>query len=120
MSRVTGLITLTGTGLKTISVGFQPTWARLEVCAKTTPQGFSHTSAGETDGSSQFVLSTFQDTTGGYSVNSASKVVSHYERVGGTITEVLAASFDSFTASGIKLNVITGNSAYQVLLTCGN
>ncbi len=117
---VTGPVTFTGTGIKTISVGFQPTWARFVVVSKTSSQSFAHTSLGESDGSFQWVASTFHDSTGGLSANSNSKVVSHYERVGGTITEVLAASFDSFTATAVKVNVTIGNGAYQVYLTCGN
>lgn len=118
--RVTGTTTFTGTGIKTISVGFQPTWARFVVCSKTSSQNFSHMSIGETDGTTQWCASSFQDTTGGQSINTTSKVVSHHERSGGVITEVLSASFDSFTATAIKLNVSVGNGNYQVLLTCGN
>lgn len=120
MTRITGPTTLTGTGIKTISVGFQPTWATFKVCSKVSSQNFSHLSIGETDGTAQWVESTFQDTTGGQSVNSTSKVISHYERVGGVLTEVLSASFDSFTATAVKLNVSVGNGNYQVMMTCGD
>lgn len=119
MSRITGALTVTGTGIKTFNLGFQPTWIRFVVCSRTSAQTYSHMSIGETDGTTQLVASTFQDGSGGKSVNSLSKVVSHYERVSGAITEVLAASFDSFTATGFKLNVAIGNPNYQVFITAG-
>lgn len=113
-----GTTTFGTTGIKSLNLGFKPALVQLRVCAKyNTPQTFSHLSLGESDSYSQQVTSTYQDTTGGYSKNDLTKVVSHYERVGGVITEVLSAEFHSFTASGVKINVLIGNPNYQVILT---
>jgi hypothetical protein len=121
MSRITGTVTFGTLGIKTISVGFQPTWAEFRVCQKVaTPQAFTHLSLGGCTPTAQNVTSTFQDTAGGTSVNDLTKVVSHFERDGsGNIIEVLSASFDSFTATALKVNVTIGNPNYQVILTCG-
>lgn len=122
--RLLGTTTLGSVGTKTINFGFRPTWARFKVCSKTSSQSYEHLSLGEVvaipTGFAQFVTSTFHDTTGGQSVNNNSKVVSHYERASGNITEVLAASFVGFTANGLQVNVTTGNSAYQVVITAGD
>lgn len=53
MARVIGTTTLVGTGIKTINVGMQPTWARFKVCSRTSSQSYSHLSEGETDGNTQ-------------------------------------------------------------------
>jgi hypothetical protein len=119
MSYVTGRVTISGTPTQTIVVGFQPTWARFTVGGKGSDT-VTHFSFGATDGTNQSVQSTFGDTTGGASFNSGSKLISHYERVSGSITEVLSASFNSFTATGIKLNVSIANTGYSVTLEAGN
>lgn len=125
MSHLTATTTLGTIGSKTISVGFQPTWAEFRVCQKfNVADSVAHLSIGETDGTRQNVISIYHDVAGGISANSTSptskKVVSHYERVSGVIQEVLAADFNSFTATGIKLDVLIGNPNYQVIVTCGN
>jgi len=112
-------ISSTGTG-KQFDVGFQPTYAKLTVCGKST-DNVSHMSVGVVDESGyQYCQSTYQDTTGGKSTNTDTKVVRHYERVSSNITEVLSASFNSFYASGIKLDVTIANTNYPVLLECWN
>lgn len=123
MTRITGPITLSSTpGIKAITAGFQPTWAEFRVCQKYgTNESFAHLSIGECDADGyQNVTSIFQDATGGISITDSTKVISHYARVGGTIQEVLAVKFDSFTSNGMKLNVLTGNSGYQIMATIGN
>lgn len=119
MAYFTGRLTLSATGLSTFVIGFQPTWARFRVTGKAADTT-NHASLGGTDGTNQNCGSTFMDTTGGASFDVNTKVVSHYERSAGTITEVLSASWDSWTATGIKLNVAIANTAYKVTIDCGN
>lgn len=119
MSYATGRFTLSTTGLSTFAVGFQPTWARFRVAGKTSADAVTHLSLGGTDGTNQNCGSIFTDATGSSSFDVSTKVVSQYERVSGTITEVLAASFDSFVATGVKLNVSTANTGYRVTIECG-
>lgn len=104
-------------GVKTITVGFQPTSMRVTVGQKFgTTQNFSHLSLGSGEPAFSHVDSTFQDGTGGKTITDDTKIVSHYERVSGTITEVLAASIDSFTATQAKLNITTPNVNYNLYI----
>ena len=105
-------------GIKsTIPVGFQPTGIRITTSQKyPTAQTFAHRSVGVSDGVDQYYDSTFQDTTGGKTVNGNDKIVSHFERVSGTITEVLSVKVNSFQPTGPKLEVITPNVNYNLLL----
>lgn len=119
MAYATGRFTLSTTGLSTFVLGFQPTWATFRVTGKAADTA-NHMSLGGTDGTNQNCGSTYMDTTGGASFDVNTKVVSHYERSGGTITEVLSASWDSWTATGVKLNVATANTNYKVTIECGN
>jgi hypothetical protein len=112
-----GTTTQASTGVKTLFIGFQPVGVRFTVCQKiATSEAYHHLSEGRVDGTRQSVNSTFCDSTSGLSINSTTKCISHYERVGGVVTEVLAASFDSFTASSVKINVTTANSNYQIFV----
>lgn len=115
----TGRVTIGSTPTQTVIVGFQPTWARFTVTGKGTDT-VNHISIGTTDGTHQNTNSTFSDTTGGLSVSTNTKVISHYERVSGTIAEVLSASFNSFTSTGVEINVAIANTGYSVTLECGN
>lgn len=119
MSYAAGQVTITQSPTQTISLPFTPTWARFTVSAKGS-DSVTHFSFGATDGTNQSNQSTYGDTTGGKSVTSTTKLISHYERVSGTITEVLSASFNSFVTNGIKLNVTTINTSYPVTLEVGN
>lgn len=120
MAHVLGPITLSLSGLRTFNIGIAPTWLHLTVCEKITGDTVSHFSFGKAETGSQYCMSTFADTAGADSFNSSAHIVQHYERVGGSITKVLSASFDSFTATGFKLNVDIPNSNYKVLVEAGN
>lgn len=103
-------------GVKTIPVGFQPVGMRITVAQRyNTNDNFAHQSVGISNGTKTYCTSIFQDTSGGVTVSSA-KLISHYERMGGTIMEVLAANFDSFTASQVKFNITTPNVSYNLLI----
>lgn len=105
-------------GIKsTINVGFQPIGIRITVSQKyPSAQTYSHRSVGVSDGANQYYDSTFQDTTGGKTVNGNDKIVSHFERVSGTISEVLSVKVNSFQPTGPKLEIITPNVNYNLLI----
>lgn len=124
--RTQGTLTLNNTGLQTFNLEFSsaPTWAHLTVCEKYTGDNVAHLSIGKVNttpsGIRQFCQSTFADPSGSDSFNSNAHVVQHYERFNGNITKMLSASFDSFTTTGIKLNVDIAHGGYQVLVEAGN
>lgn len=104
-------------GTKTITVGFQPVRLKITVAQKfATAQAFSHSSEGVSNGTLQFCTSLFQDTTGGQTLSLDNKIISHYERVGGVLTEVLSATINSFTATQVKINVVIPNANYNLLV----
>lgn len=113
------------TGVKTITTNFQPVNVRLTVSQKYTgTQTYLHYSMGAgglvdvsgTPTMRQHVDSVYQDSTGSQTVSSDSKVVSFYDRVSGTLTEIMAASIDSFTATQLKLNFTTVNVNYNIFI----
>lgn len=118
MNYFNGTLAYASTGIKSaVVVGFQPVSVTVRVGQKAgTTQLFEHISIGSGNPTFQRVDSTFQDTTGGKTVSSNGKVVSVYERVSGTITEVLSMSIDSFTATGVVFNVLTANVNYDVFI----
>lgn len=123
MTRQEGYITLAATGLNTFNLGFStaPTWAEFIVSEKTTGDNVAHLSIGSALlSTNQHCNSTYADAIDGDTFKSNAFVVQHYERVSGSITKILSASFDSFTTSGIKLNVDIANNTYQVLVKAGN
>lgn len=116
MAYFSGTIAHGSTGTKTIPVGFQPIGVRITVGQRfNTADNFTHQSVGISDGVDTNCTSIFQDTTGGKTVSS-NRLASHFERVGGTITEVLAIDFHSFTATSVKYTVVTANASYNLLI----
>lgn len=113
------------TGVKTITTNFQPTNIRITVSQKYTgAQSYLHYSMGAgglvdvsgTPTMRQHADSIYQDPTGSQTVSNDSKVVSFYDRVSGTLTEVMAASIDSFTSTQLKLNFTTVNVNYNLFI----
>jgi len=104
------------TGIKTTTCGFQPIGIRVTISSKG-GETYTHFSQGQADNSGYTTCHAFiQDTTGGKTVKFAGnngQIASVWERVSGTLTEVFAATFDSFTATAGKINVTTANSNYQ-------
>lgn len=103
------------TGVFPISCGFLPVAMKITVSAKSSVgDSYLHTSVGQCDNSGYSTCaSTFADTSGFSTRRATGKLVSHYERVAGTITEVNSAIFDSFTATQAKFNVTNVSSQYQ-------
>lgn len=113
------------TGVKTITVGFQPANIRVTVSQKYTgAQTYLHLSVGAgglvdvagTPTMRQHVDSLFHDSTSAQTVSSDSKVISFHDRVSGTLTEIIAASIDSFTATELKLNFTSVNVNYNLFI----
>lgn len=105
------------TGVKTINVGFQPISARITAGNKTgVADNCARKTTGVTDGTNQICDVEYLDTTSGYTDRFSDRLVSVRERVAGTITEVVRANFDSFTATELKYNVTTANVNFQFLI----
>lgn len=100
------------TGVKTIACGFQPNRLKITVSSSGASQAVNHTSEGVTDGTNAVCVSTFTDGTGSSSWFTTGKMVSHFTRVSGTLTEHVAATFDSFTATQAKFNVTAFDANY--------
>lgn len=121
MSVFTGGLTISGTGSQSYTgVGFQGNDLQLTVGGKSGSSTVTQFCIGNADGTRQNYVASFGDGTGHKSTRSNSFCILHYERVSGTITEVLKASFTSFDADGFTLNVTTANANYSVNATVRN
>lgn len=107
-----------GTARNFTGFGFQPTHLTFRVCAKGATSASSAVfTYGTVDVTGYMTCTTtYSDSTGYQSKNYTDRCVSVWERVSGTLTEVLRANFNSFTADGFKLDVITQNANYQVFV----
>lgn len=104
----TGSTSLTG-------FGFQPNEVEIELCQKTsTAEAFVHYSSGSADGTRQGCVSIYSDATSSQSKESNAKIISHWNRVTGTLTEVIAATFTSFDADGVTLNFSATITGYHM------
>lgn len=112
----TGGITVTNTpGSQAFTgIGFQGNDIRFRVGAKSGSSSVVQWANGSADGTRQNCESIFGDASGFKSNRTNSKSLIHYERVSGTITEVINFAFTSFDADGFTINVTTGNSNYTV------
>lgn len=102
------------TGVKTITCGFQPVAMRITVAGKGGSAAVVQRSEGTADGTRQNYDSIYWDSSGGHTKDGNTKMISHWERVAGVLTEVIAISFDSFTATEGKFNVTTADNNYSV------
>lgn len=120
MSYKIGTVTYATPGLKTIILGTPSTPQSVDIAVQNkygVNEGVvRHVSMGHADSSGQRVTSYYKDNSGQDSFDSDSKIISHYERVSGTITEVMAAEFDSFTSNGVKLYITKANSDYLIYI----
>jgi hypothetical protein len=88
----------------------------VDVGQKTGGDSVDHHSDGMATASKQIVISTVD----GQTFNDDTKVIRHYELVGGVPTCVLSVAFHSFYASGAKFVVDIANSNYQARIFAGN
>lgn len=117
-----GTTTFSTTGLKTLNLGAPSTPVSASVVVQnklaTNEGALKHVSIGETDGTNHKCTSYLKDgSSPSFDTQSTTgTLVKVYEVVGGVNTVVLEANFDSFTANGIKINVVTANSSYPVYI----
>lgn len=114
MAVKTGRITLDVTGLISYDLDFQPTWMQFS-CASN-----DSWSKGNADGVRQNVLGQFNNGTTRASENLNTHVVNLTKMVSGSVVPRVKASFDSFTADGVKLNVVNADATIKVNLLFGN
>jgi hypothetical protein len=114
MAVKTGRITLDVTGIIPYDLDFQPTWMQFECVSD------DSWSKGNADGVRQNVLSKFNNGTVRASSNINTHVVNLTKMVSGSVVPHVKASFDSFTADGVKLNVVNADASIKVNLTFGN
>lgn len=110
-----GTVAFSTNGVKAVTVGFQAIGYRLtigEVFGGT--DNFVHMSVGGTDGTDHYCNSTYKDNTGGLTRTVDNRVISHFERVAGALTEIMEASHDSITATQIKFNMLLANIDYNI------
>lgn len=117
MSYYRALTTFDTAGLRQINAGFQAVGYRITCAQKFgVTDTVAHVFIGGADGTRQHVQGFFQDGTGRQTFTESGKVITQKERVGGVITEVMAASHDSFQPTGPKVNITTANANYQVVV----
>lgn len=109
------------TGLKTRTIGFQPTGVRITVSQKTsTAQTMAHKSVGISDGTNQICDTFYADGNYAKTERFNDRLVSHIEHNGVSFVEKVRANLDSFTATELKYNVITADVNYQFLIEAWN
>lgn len=109
------------TGVKTVACGFQPTGMRISVGAKSGSSATTNQkSVGTSDGTRQSYISNFSNANFNQTKQGNSKMISHYEEVAGSLTEVIAGTFDSFTATEGKFNLSAANNNYTLIIELWN
>lgn len=107
----------TGTGVTFTGFGFRPTHLTFRIGAKNGSSAANQFCYGTVDETGWMTYtSQFSDGSGHQSKAGTNKCFVHYERVSGTITKVLEASFNSFTNDGFKLNVTISSPYYEVFV----
>lgn len=117
MNAWTGWITTgSSTGNRAITgLGFQPVYLRITLGQKTgTTESFVHQSEGSSTSTTQRCVSIYWDSTGGQSKEYTSKIISHWNRVAGTLTEQIAATLVSLDADGFTLNFSATVTGYHM------
>ncbi len=117
MSNFFGGFTIVNTGVQTYSgVGFQGTEIEFFCGSKNgSSTSVDQQLIGSVDSTSYNQAKTwFRDSTGFKYIEYTDRCISVWERVSGTLTEVIRASFHSWTADGFKLNVTTANANYTI------
>jgi hypothetical protein len=117
-----GYLTLGTTGLVTYNLGLSTpaTWVEIIFSEKNGGDTVSHTSSGMATATKQFCYSTYSDGAIANTFKTNAYFARHYEMVGGLLVPVVSTQFDSFTATGIKLNTGIANTAYQAFVRAGN
>lgn len=106
-----GTTSFSSPGIKTIILGSVPSSYEIILGSRFgTSETYEHRSHGFVDQTgNQMCVSTVE----GKTINSNAKCASHYDNTG---TEIIAASHDSFHASGIRVNVTKTLVNYQFII----
>lgn len=116
-----GTVSYGTTGLKTINLGTPSTPTNVTLIVQNklgVNEGtLKHVSIGTSNGTTHRCTSYVKDGAGtAFDFDTSTKVISHYELSGGSPLEVLSATFDSFTSSGVKINVAVASNAYSIYI----
>jgi hypothetical protein len=106
------------TGVKSVSSPFVPVGCRITLGSKVNATDpCNHLSIGNSNGTTQSYHSTFSDGTSHQTKSGTNKIVSHYERVAGVLTEKVVARIDTvaapWSATDIQFVVDTADANYQ-------
>ena len=123
MANIDGPITCSvqGTARTFTGFGFTPTHLDFEVVVKSNSGAIQQRCIGSVDsgGYMQYHYS-FDDGTTIDSSAGTDRCIFMKEKVSGVLTEVLRATFHSFTSDGFKLNVTTASGSYPVHVKATN
>ncbi len=113
----TGIITLSVAGPMTFSSicpGLTPKWIKLRVGCRSLGDPVTHWSEGQFAGGTTVCDSMFRDSIGGSGYKGTARIVSWSERVGGVVTETLAANNPVPIVGGFTVNVLVPNPSVPV------
>lgn len=102
-------------GVKTHTCGFQPVKARLT--ARIAPGSAStiiYNAEGTTNGTNQDATTFTSEASRNFQQTYTDRMISISEWNGAAWVETFKVTFDSFTATEFKYNVVTANSAFQL------
>lgn len=109
------------TGNKTVTgILFMPSSLEFVIAQKTSVnETFAHYSSGSSNGTSQMAHSIFQDASGGKTESYFNRCLNHINRVSGTLTDVVVATFVSFDNNGggdygFTLNFTVADPNYKI------
>lgn len=111
-----GTFSRNSTGNATVilnTVGFTAEMIRLKISGKS-GDTVNHLSDGSSNGSNSEYSSNYTDSTGSQTKRGTDKVISHWERVSGTLTEKIAATMVSIDEEEFTLNFTAADSAYSI------
>ena len=94
--------------------GMTPKVIIYSISGKTSGDVENHRSLGWGFASTDMVTQNFGDTTGGKSTDSSSKVISHWSRVSGAITEKIAATLTSVDVGEFTMNFTAADVNYNI------
>lgn len=101
-------------GVLTVPNGFQGKGMRVTVSSNSGTETINHKSVGMVDDSGWMTYhSNFTDGSGSQTKSGIDRIVSHFRRVSGVVTEVNSGTFHSFNPTNTKLNVTKVTSTYE-------
>ena len=123
MSNFEGPVTIesTGSAVEFSGIGFRPDHLELRVGPKNNSAALVQKCEGFVDEGGYYgCFSEYIDATSSEQKRFDNKVLYHRERVGGTLSTVIEATFHSFTNDGFKLNISQASANYDVWISASN